>query len=412
LTADRFVLRQFEIASPFAPQTSSLDRPGKALRLLGRYRGHPVGWVNVPTEGSATIDDSRIRHLITEQLGWDLAGFTFPAPDAPLEAPAVAAPISVVVCTRDRPQDLERCLQALLALDYPDFEVLVVDNASRNDETATVAARLGVRSVREDRPGLDWARNRGIAETRHSIIAFVDDDARPDSLWLAAIACAFVDPEVDAMTGLVAPLELETFAQQLFELTYGGMGKGFAPRTFHRDRNTDAELIGIQAVGVGTNMAFRREVFERVGLFDTALDVGTPARGGGDLDMFHRVVASGRTLLYQPAALVWHRHRRGMDELERQLGDDGCAFTVYLINLWRKRTVPRRAVLSFALRRWVPWLLKRFIRGLFGRGVLPLPLLWAPVRGLIAAPQAAWNAAHRDHQLRRHEPTMEARSNG
>ena len=238
MTADRLVLRQFEVASPFALLTSSLDRPGKTLRLLVRYRGHPVGWVNVPTEGSATIDESRIRHLITEQIGWDLAGFAFPAPDAPLEAPAVAGPISVVVCTRDRPQDLERCLRALLALDYPDFEVLVVDNASQNDETAAVAARLGVRSVREDRPGLDWARNRGIAETRHSIIAFVDDDARPDSLWLAAIASAFVDPEVDAVTGLVAPLELETSAQRLFEFTYGGMGKGFAPRTFHRDRNS------------------------------------------------------------------------------------------------------------------------------------------------------------------------------
>jgi GT2 family glycosyltransferase len=159
-------------------------------------------------------------------------------------------------------------------------------------------------------------------------------------------------------------------------------------------------------------MAFRREVFERVGSFDTALDVGTPARGGGDLDMFHRVVASGRTLLYQPAALVWHRHRRELDELERQLGDDGCAFTVYLINIWRKRTVPRRAVLSFALRRWAPWLLKRFIRGLFGRGVLPLPLLWAPVRGLIAAPRAAWNAARTDRRLRRHGPTVEAPNNG
>jgi glycosyltransferase involved in cell wall biosynthesis len=412
LTVNRFVMRQIEVASPFALQASSLDRPGGTLRLLVRYRGRPVGWVNVPTEGSATIDESRIRHLVTEQVGWDVAGFTFPVPDAPVEAPAVAPPISVVVCTRDRPQDLERCLRALLALDYPDFEVLVVDNASQTDETAAVAARLGVRSVREDRPGLDWARNRGIAETRHPIIAFVDDDARPDSLWLAAIASAFVDPEVDAMTGLVAPLELETHAQLLFEFTYGGMGKGFAPRTFHRDRNTDAELIGIQVVGVGTNMAFRREVFERVGFFDTALDVGTPARGGGDLDMFHRVVASGRTLLYQPAALVWHRHRRELDELERQLGDDGCAFTVYLINIWRKRTVPRRAVLSFALRRWAPWLLKRFIRGLFGRGVLPLPLLWAPVRGLIAAPRAAWNAARTDRRLRRHGPTVEAPNNG
>ena len=78
MTVERFVLRQIEVASPFAVQTSSLDRPGATLRLLVRYRGHPVGWVNVPTEGSATIDESRIRHLVTEQIGWDVAGFTFP----------------------------------------------------------------------------------------------------------------------------------------------------------------------------------------------------------------------------------------------------------------------------------------------------------------------------------------------
>jgi glycosyltransferase involved in cell wall biosynthesis len=401
LNADRLVLRELDVAAPFVLQPSMLDRPGRSLLLLVRYRGHPVGWVEVPTEGSAAVDETRIRHLVAQQSGWSIAQFAFPAAEKGIEVPPDAPPISVVVCTRDRAEELEGCLRAIFELEYPEYEVLVIDNASRDGATAATAARLGVRSVRENRPGLDWARNRGIAETQHAIVAFVDDDARPDRLWLAALASAFSDPDVDAVTGLVVPLELETAPQLLFEFRYGGMGKGFAPRLFHRDRTADTDLIGIQAVGVGTNMAFRRGVFERIGTFDTALDVGTPSRGGGDLDMFHRSVAGGCTLLYEPSALVWHRHRRSLTELERQLRDDGCAFTIYLMKLWRTRTVPRRAVLSFALRRWAPWLLKRVARGLVGRGTMPLSLLWAPLRGMIAAPRAARMTAGNDRLLRR-----------
>lgn len=409
---NRFDVQQVELGSPLALQSAALDRPGRTLRLLARYRGHPVGWVTIPTEGAAVIDESRISHLMAEQIGWDLAHFAFPAAESALEAPGDAVPISVIICTRDRPHDLARCLRAVFALEYPNFEVIVVDNASRDGEAAAVAKHFGARLVREDRPGLDWARNRGIAEARQPIVAFVDDDATPDVLWLAAIASAFANPDVDAVTGLVAPLELETPPQLLFEFTYGGMGKGFKPRLFHRDRSSAAELIEIQAVGVGTNMAFRRQVFDRVGPFDTALDVGTPSRGGGDLDMFHRTLVAGCTLLYQPSALVWHRHRREMDELERQLADDGCAFSVYLMKIWRSRTVPRRAVVSFAARRWVPWLLKRLLRGLLGRGVMPLPLLWAQVRGLLAAPRAAWRAARNDRRLRQPEVAVEGLTDG
>lgn len=77
------------------------------------------------------------------------------------------------------------------------------------------------------------------------------------------------------------------------------------------------DLVTVHHMGVGANMAFRRRVLEQLGGFDTALDVGTPSHGAGDLDMFHRALLSGATVRYEPVALVWHQHRRDMAALRR-----------------------------------------------------------------------------------------------
>jgi glycosyltransferase involved in cell wall biosynthesis len=390
IAPDRTAVTELELAGPLAPL--QLPAPAAALQVLVRLRGRPVGWVSLPLSGEARLAPESIRSAIVSQVGWDLVPELLSGPALPVVAPPSGEPISVVVCTRDRPEELDGCLSALRSLRYPQHEVLVVDNASTGVQTAAVAARHGVRYVREMRPGLDWARNRGIRESRHPIVAFTDDDARVDPLWLDALAAAFAENAVDAVTGLVAPLELETEAQRLFEHGYGGMGKGFRRRVFSREQLGSTGLLRIQNAGVGANMAFRRSVFSTVGEFDPALDVGTPAHGGGDLDMFHRVVAGGHRLLYEPAALVWHRHRRSLDQLERQLGDDGRAFTIYLMKTFRTRSVGRRAVASFFLRHWAAWLMRRFVRGVRGREHLPVRMLWAPISGMLAAPLAGRRA--------------------
>jgi glycosyltransferase involved in cell wall biosynthesis len=377
-----------------------LDTPAARARVLVRLRGRPVGWAELSTNGEAKIDPRRLRHAVMSQLGWELARLVLARTEEPLQPPTEEPAISVVVCTRDRAAELEGCLAALVAVDYRRHEILVVDNASVGDATATVARRFGVSCVREERPGLNWARNRGIAESRHPIVAFTDDDARIDRLWLAGLARAFEDPAVDLVTGLVVPLELDTPAQQMFEYDYGGMGKGFRARSFQRDRLTPYQLVAIQAAGVGTNMAFRRELFSRIGAFDTVLDVGTPSRGGGDLDMFHRAVAGRAVLHYEPSAVVWHRHRRTTAALERQLADDGRGFAIYLMKLWRTRSMPRRHVFSFAVQRWLGWLIGRLVRGIVRRHALPLPLLWAPVLEILLAPSAYARAERADRRLR------------
>ncbi|WP_081633365.1 glycosyltransferase [Mycobacterium sp. 360MFTsu5.1] len=243
--------------------------------------------------------------------------------------------ITVIVATRDRPDTLRTCLQTLLAVDYPTFEVLVVDNDPSSDATQTLIAGEfagRVRYVREDRRGLSWAHNRGLEETTTDIVAFADDDVIVDPGWLTAIAEGFASGEdVGCVTGLILPSELETPAQLNLEW-HGGFSKGFARRTYDmRGNRPDDPLFpfAIGRLGSGANMAFDTDVLRRLGGFDPAIGIGTTAKGGDDLASFFRVVVRHQ-LVYQPAAVVWHRHPREMSALSQQAFRYGVGFGAYM----------------------------------------------------------------------------------
>ena len=373
-----------------------------AVRILLRHGGRPIAWVAM-YEPDDVVSSEELRRVIYTQVGSSLwLSLLANGLDGDIRSHELP-PISIVVCTRDRSALLGKCLRTLAALDYPAFEIIVVDNAPASDETERLVSdsqtQMPLRYTRENRPGLDWARNRGIAEARHDIIAFTDDDVRVDAGWLRGLARAFVDPEVGLVTGLVAPAELETEAQQLFELVYGGMGKGVRPRTWARHDVGPCDLVTVHHMGVGANMAFRRRVLEQLGGFDTALDVGTPSHGAGDLDMFHRALLSGATVRYEPVALVWHQHRRDMAALRRQLYDNGRAFGVYLILLLRRGDVPRFVTTKFA-RIWLRWHLGRVVRRFLRRETLPLPLILPEIWGSLHSWHAYYQTYRSDRRLR------------
>jgi glycosyltransferase involved in cell wall biosynthesis len=383
---------ELELAEPL-PRLTGCEN-FQALRILVRARGRPLGWITLEHPG-AEVAPGTLHAAITRQLAGAVIRRAVALELEPAAEPAARPPITVVVCTRDRTTSLERCLASLRALEYPAYEILVIDNAPTTDATARLVATLAppVRYIREDRPGLDWARNRGIREAGHGIIAFTDDDVRVDRRWLHAIAEGFADPATMLVTGLIAPAELDTPAQVTFEYAYGGMDKG--PHGWRMVRALGPRvLLGVHHLGAGANMAFRREIFERVGLFDPALDVGTPANGGGDLDMFFRVAASGATASYRPDALVWHSHRRELTRLKRQLRDNGRSFGVYLITRWLAgdrdgRGVPRMAVVRYAVFIWIGWMAGRLVRRFRAREALSLPLQLEEIRGLLEAPFAS-----------------------
>jgi GT2 family glycosyltransferase len=300
------------------------------------------------------------------------------------------------VCTRDRAEDLEKCLEALLRLDPAPLEIVVVDNAPASSETRELVHtrfRDVVRYVLEPRPGLDWARNRAVLETRGDIVAFTDDDVLVDSGWIGVIADTFGgSPDVMAVTGLVAPAELETEAQHLFE-QYGGFGRGFTRRWYRRSDRAASQrpaTHGAGAYGTGANMAFRRTLFERIGGFAPELDVGTATNGGGDLEFFFRVLREGFTLVYEPRAVVWHRHRRTIDDLLAQLRSWGTGFWAYMHH--SRRRYPDETA---AFRRFGRWWYVSFIGGKLWRasvakmpGDPPGALALTELRGSFAGREA------------------------
>ncbi|MZF90961.1 glycosyltransferase [Streptomyces sp. SID5643] len=289
------------------------------------------------------------------------------------EAPA----LSVIVATHNRAGRLRRCLSSLLESDYPDFEVIVVDNAPADDaadELIRAEFARRVRYVREPVPGLALAHNRGLAHASGDVAAFTDDDTLVDPQWLSALAEAFArDGGIGCVTGLIVPAELETPAQVALE-RHGGFAKGCTPRVWSLSDPPADPLFPFTAgrFGSGANMSFRTEVLRSLGGFDPATGVGTPARGGDDLLAFFDVLAAGHTLAYQPGALVWHHHRRTQEAVAAQAFGYGAGLGAYLAG-----------ALS-AHPRALPALLRRLPRGV--RHVI------ARSRDRGHDPEAAWSA--------------------
>jgi GT2 family glycosyltransferase len=401
-TSGRTAVLDVDLSLPLRDHTG-LDAFRDAHVLL-RLHGEPLLFVSLPVTHGRLAAADLLRRVLDDHaavVAAALARVAMLNPDMPRRLdvarlltrrlpPASGQPlVTVAVCTRERPEDIERCIRALLLLDYPRLDLLVVDNAPRTDATEQVVRRYGgVRYVREPRPGLDWARNRAVLECRGEILAFTDDDVIVDPGWVAALADVFAaDPEVMAVTGLVIPHELDTEAQRLFE-TYGGFGRGFV-RRWHRGaagRPLAPVHGGTGKFGTGANMAYRRKLFDAIGGFDPALDVGTCTNGGGDLEMFFRVLKEGHTLVYEPRAIVRHRHRREYAELRTQIVNNGIGFYSFLIRTALAYPDERRAIARLGAwwLRW--WSFRRLARSLVGNEQIPRELitgeLFGSLRGL------------------------------
>jgi glycosyltransferase involved in cell wall biosynthesis len=349
------------------------DLPAGA-RVVGWLDGAPVGVVRRADSLDAAFE------ALEDELAIALAGRRLLGEDPP-----VSHSVTVVVCTRDRPELLDGCLAAVAEQERAPDEVLVVDNASTDDATRRVAKRWNARCVVEPVPGLDRARNRGLAEASTELVAFVDDDARPVPGWLAALVAPFASPDVHATTGLVLPVELRTPAQLLFEDVYGGMGKGTRLRV-HGERQR-RRRVRPERVGVGCNMAFRREALIGLGGFDPALDVGTRTGGGGDLDAFQRCLECTVGIVYVPGAVVRHLHRAEMDGLRRQLFDNGRGYGAMLAAAFARGDHARRRAVVRRGASWLGrWQLARLLGSIAGSERLPTRLVAAEVAGAPLGP--------------------------
>ncbi|HEY0653432.1 MAG TPA: glycosyltransferase family A protein [Chryseosolibacter sp.] len=241
-------------------------------------------------------------------------------------------PMTVVICTRNRPTHLKNCLKRLQMQVTKPEEIIVVDNASDTEETRIVTEQFpGVRYVREDKPGLDIARNRGVIEATHELIAYTDDDTIPNPYWTFRVYETFRDPSVAAMTGLVIAASLETEAEVIFE-KFWPFNRGYVSKIYDNNFFSSTLQTGppVWEIGAGANMAFRKSIFEEVGYFDERLDVGA-AGCSGDSEQWYRILANGFKIIYNPLAVVQHSHRNSLKGLKQQLHCYMRGFTVAIL---------------------------------------------------------------------------------
>lgn len=336
-------------ATELAAHIAQLVAPSVARRVLGTNDESPA-----PGRAPETIPDFDTLRSLQAPL-WQL--------DVELGSHTERGPtVTVAICTRDRPDWLERCLRSISSAAPGPDELLVVDNGLHHGPTREVVGRFpAARYVREVRPGLSAARNAAVRESSSDTLAFVDDDVVVHPRWLAPLRRSFADDRVMAVTGLVLPAELETEAQVAFETTHGGLGLGYQRAHYDRRfmRATVAYGMPVWKVGAGANMALRRAAFDLVGDFDERLGAGA-AGCSEDSELWYRLIAEGWACRYEPDSVVFHHHRREAAALNRQIHDYTRGHVAALFVQFARFHHPgnlRRALLALPR-----WFVKRTVR--------------------------------------------------
>ncbi len=230
--------------------------------------------------------------VVREQYG-TVPHFALPRP----------AKVSVVVATFNGARTLDACLNALSRLNYPDYEVIVVDDGS-TDSTPEIAARFAfARYIRQDNSGLSAARNTGIAAATGEIVAFTDDDCRPDEDWLHYLIGDLLRSDFAAIGGHnFLPPEDSPVAAAV------AASPGGPAHVMLTDR--EAEHVP------GCNMAFYKWALDEISGFDPVF-----RKAGDDVDVCWRLQARRRKIGFSPAGFVWHYRRATLKAyLKQQAG--------------------------------------------------------------------------------------------
>jgi O-antigen biosynthesis protein len=275
-------------------QARALDWQVRTAFAIGCAGAFVFAWTDQWYRGGYAIEDwdfgltdrDRRPKLALGAARTTFAEVPFP-PDLPWPR------VSVVVCSYNGARTIGDCLEGLLHLEYPDFEVIVIDDGS-TDSTAAIAAEYGVRLISTENRGLSHARNIGMEAATGEIVAYLDDDACPDPHWLTYLAATFLST---THAGVGGPNIALVGDGPIADCVANAPGN--PTHVLLSDR--EAEHIP------GCNMAFRKACLQAIGGFDPQFRVA-----GDDVDVCWRLRQCGWTLGFSPAAMVWHHRRNSL----------------------------------------------------------------------------------------------------
>lgn len=281
--------------------------------------------------------------------------------------------ISVIVCTRDRPDTIGQALDSILSCDYPEFDLHVMDQSTA-DRTRRIVEELAVRDGGRLRyhhlakAGLSRAYNAGIEASDGDIIALTDDDCVLPADWLASISSSFQrHPDVELLYGQV--LIPESLAYEVAR----GVVVPALPIPEERKIGGGAPF---EVFGMGANMAVKRTLIRRMGGFDEALGGGGPLRSSQDSDFGYRAFRAGAAILLAPDVRADHYGTRMPDQWPDTLRNYGIGDGAFYSKHIRCGDLLAMRLLAMRLLRSAAWELKhsfserRRVRDLYGRNLL------------------------------------------
>jgi len=263
--------------------------------------------------------------------------------------------VSVIVCSYNGAKTLDRCLESLSEIDYPDYEIVLVDDGSKDNTPEIAAKHPKIVYIRQENKGLSVARNVGGYAAKGEILAYTDSDCMADPDWLYYLVHTLTSGDYAGVGGPNISPPAEDWIQACVSAAPGGPSHVLL---------TDVVAEHIP----GCNMAFHKWAFEKVGGFDPEY-----RKAGDDVDFCWRLQTEGQVIAFSPAAIVWHYRRFTLQAFRKQQEGYGEAESLlrfkHLVFFGPTGTAKWRGQIYGAPR--FTWLINRPViyHGVFGEGL-------------------------------------------
>jgi len=278
--------------------------------------------------------------------------------------------VSLIICTVDRFEDLDRCLASVRPFRAALAEIILVNNGSHLAAVEEIAKRHDAQVTTEPRRGSGRARNAGIRAASGNFIVFLDDDTQAGENWLACLVAPLADSTVDCVLGAVRAENPADPVHQAFE-QFACSPLPRVPTMFDARAIADRFPLRMAMNGFTMNVAFRRDLFERFGYFDQRFGPGTRIRCGDDTELFFNVLRRGGRILFEPRAVVVHSWPTDRKALRRSIFGAGCGHTAILTKYVLEEPTLRGEILRYIASRFR----NRLARGSRSSASVKLPRL-------------------------------------